>query len=275
MKLRVGIYSLFFLLLIVATSCISSKKVRYFQTHEKRQGVVVDNIPSYLLENTVRFQPDDILGITVNVPGESTVASDYNLPLVPAATSENSTEDVVTQGVGRQAFLISKDGTIDFPVLGEMKVAGYTQGELEKYIKERLKEKIIAQTVVTVRLLNFRITVTGEVNRPGTVVVSKDHINVLEALALAGDMTIYGRRDDIVLLRPKPDGNYQRVSLDISREDIISSPYYFLHQNDELYVMPTKAKAQSADTSPWLNLGMGISSFMMSLVTFVLMLTKK
>jgi len=275
MKNKNIIYFLFCLLLILETSCGSSKKMQYFQSQERRKGKVIPNIPSTLSKNTIRFQPDDILAITVNVPGEQGVANDYNLPLIPAATTENSTEEDVRTGQGRQAFLIGKDGTIDFPVLGIIKAAGYTQGELEKYIKERLKGILLAPSVVTVRLLNFTITVTGEVGRPGTFPVTKDHINILEALALADDMTVFGKRDDILLLRPKPDGNYERISLDISKENIISSPYFFLHQNDILYVMPTKAKSQSADVSPWLNVGMGITSFVISVVTFVVLITKK
>ena len=260
---------------MLEASCSSSKKMQYFQSRERRKGIVVPNIPSYLNKNFVRFQPDDVLAITVNVPGEQGIASDYNLPVIPAATSENTTEESISQGIGRQAFLISKEGTIDFPVLGVIKVAGYTQGELEKYIKERLRGILIAPSVVTVRLLNFTVTVTGEVGSPGTYTVSRDHINILEALALAGDMTVYGKRDDILLLRTKPDGNYERISLDISKENIISSPYFFLHQNDILYVTPTKAKSQTADTSPWLNIGMGITSFAISLVTFAIYLSKK
>ena len=272
MKIKFGIYTFLFLLLILS-SCGASEKVPYFQSRENRQGRIVD-LPSYRMEKVVRFRPDDILGITVNVPGEPAVASDYNLPLVPAATTENATEDFVNQGMGRQAFLINKDGTIDFPVLGIMKVAGYTQNELEKYLKERLKEKIIAPTVVTVRLLNFTIYLTGEVGAPGPKIISRDHINILEALALAGDMTIYGKRDNIVLLRQKLDGGYTRISLDISKESIISSPYYFLQQNDVLYVIPNNAKTQSADISPRLNLIIGVTTFAMSFVTFALMLTK-
>jgi len=246
----------------------------YFQSNANRQGKIVD-LPSYRLESTVRFRPDDILGITVNVPGEPAVASDYNLPLVPAATNENLADDLIFQGVGRQTFLVNKDGTIDFPVLGIIRVAGYTQSELEKYLKERLKERIIVPTVVTVRLLNFSITITGEVGAPGRKLVEKDHINLLEALALAGDMTIYGKRDDIVLIRQKPDGKYTRISLDISNENIISSPYFFLQQNDEIYVMPVKAKAQSADISPMLSVTMGITTFALTLVNFILMLNPK
>jgi len=271
MKIKIGIYSLFFLLLIMATSC-ASRKFTYFQTKEARKGKVVD-IPSLRNKNFVRFQPDDILGITVNVPGEQSIAIDYNLPLIPSATTENSS-DQISQGVGRQTFLVRKDGTIDFPVIGIIKVEGYTQEELEKYLKKLLSEKIMIPTIVTVRLLNFTIWLTGEVGN-GQFTVNRDHINLLEALALAGDMTLYGKRDDIRLIRQKPDGSYTAISLDISNENIISSPYYFLQQNDVIYVMPVKAKAQSADISPMLNVTMGITTFAITLVTFVLMLGKK
>ena len=260
MKIKVGIYSLFFLLLIFSSSC-ASRKVTYFQTKEKRKGEIV-NIPSYRLESLVRFQPDDILAITVNVPGESMVAADYNLPLVPEANSENSGEGIA-QGVGRQSFLIRKDGTIDFPVLGVIKVAGYTQGELEDHLKELLSEKLVAPSVVTVRMLNFTVYFAGEVS--GEVKVSKDHINLLEALSLAGGLPISGKRDDIQIIRQNPDGSYKRISVDISREDIISSPYYFLKQNDVVYVPPIKSKSQSADVSPSYGFILGIATLAISL----------
>jgi len=273
MKIKLGIY--FFLPLVVAfTSCVSSKKATYIQT--ERDPAKIVNIPSYRLENVVRFQPDDILGITVNVPGEQSVAQDYNLPLVPSANTENTGEgSSVDTGMGRQAFLVKKDGTIDFPVLGFIKVAGYTQSEMEDLLKELLKEHLNAPTVVTVRLLNFKITITGEVNSPGKYSVDRDQINLLEALALASDMTIYGRRDNVTLLRQQPDGAYKRVTLDISKENVISSPYFFLRQNDMIYVAPLKAKSQNADISPMFNTVLGSTTFAMSLVTFILMMMKK
>ena len=182
------------------------------------------------------------------------MASDYNLPLIPSATTENSTEGTINSGVGRQAFLIRKDGTIDFPVIGTIKVAGYTQEELEANLKALLMTKLLEPPVITVRLLNFSIFFSGEVGRPGRISVEKDNINLLEALSLAGDMTIFGKRDDVELWRPKPDGSYDRISLDISKEDIVSSPYYFLHQNDHIYVKPISAKTQATETSPRLTL---------------------
>ena len=259
--------------MLVLESCGSSKNAIYFQSEENRKGTIYE-LPSYRNKSLVRFQPDDLLGITVNVPGEPALSSDYNLPLLPKATPESSNEDFVDQGIGRQLYLIKKDGTIDFPVIGNIKVAGYTQGELEDYLNTRLMENLIDPPILTVRLMNFKITVTGEVGNPGRITVDKDNINLLEALTLAGNMTIYGKRDDILLQREKPDGGYLYVSLDISKESTISSPYYFLQQNDLIYVKPNKARTQAADVSPMLSVVMGVSSFVMSFVTFVLLLTK-
>jgi len=266
MKIKIGIYSFFFVLLILATSC-ASRKVTYFQSNENRKGVVVD-VPSYRAESVIRFQPDDVLGITVNVPGAPEIAADYTLPLVPVANSENS-GGTIDQGVGRQTFLIKKDGTIDFPVLGPLKVAGYTQGELEDYFKELLKVKLVDPPVITVRMLNFTITISGEVNAPGIKAITKDHVNLFEALAMAGDMTITGKRDDIQILRENPDGSYKRISVDMSREDIISNPYFFLHQNDEIYVLPTRVKSQSADVSARYGFILGVASLAFTLYLWI------
>jgi polysaccharide export outer membrane protein len=271
MKIKIGIYPVFFLILLLTASC-ASRKVIYFQTKESRKGQMFD-LPSYRLENTIRFKPDDILGITINVPGEPSVASDYNLPLVSSATTENSGNEV-SMGVGRQTFLIKKDGTIDFPVLGVLKVAGYTQEELEKFLKERLAESVKAPTVVTVRLMNFTITFLGELGTLGRVNVSKDHINLAEAIALAGDITITGRRDDIQVFREKPDGGYTVNHLDMSKEDIISSPYYWLQQNDMIYVPPGRAKSQSADISPRYGFVLGVASLAISLYAFLMSIKK-
>ena len=273
MKFKFGIYSLFVLLLIFE-SCGSSKQVTYFQTKENRKGEIVE-LPSYRRESIVRFKPDDVLGITVNFPGESSIAADYNLPLVPVASQEDNLDGVVNQGIGRQTFLVKKDGTIDFPVVGNVKVAGYTQGELEDVLIDSVMRISLDRPIVTVRLANFSIYVTGEVSSPGKISVSKDNINILEALALAGDMTIYGKRDDVLLIRQKPDGGYTRISLDISKEEIISSPYYFLQQNDELYIKPNSAKVRAAEFGPNFSLITGVSSFIMAVVPFVFWIINK
>jgi polysaccharide export outer membrane protein len=232
------------------------------------------NIASYYKESSVRFQPDDVLSITVNLPASSaqSVAYDYNLPVQPVA---NDGDEYINQGLGRQFYKVDKEGKIDFPVLGYIQVVGYTAAELQKYIKSLIYPKMVKEEpIVTVRLTNFSITVTGEVNRPGPITLTKDHVNLLEALAQAGDMTIYGRRDNIQLYREMPDGSIKRILLDISKSDIISSPYFYLRQNDAIYVMPNKVRAQLTDVNPQVGTVLSIGSFLMSLISFVLLLTR-
>jgi polysaccharide export outer membrane protein len=263
---------LFFLLLVSISSCSSYKKVPYLQTGEKVREL---DLSSFYRENTVRFQSDDVLSITVNVLGEQSVASDFNLPLQPSGTTDNSSESFVNQGVGRQTYMVTKAGEIDFPVLGLIKVSGYTQAELEQEMKRLLREYLKVDPVVTVRLMNFRISVLGEVNRPGQYSISKDHINILEVLSLAGDMTIYGKRDDVWLIREMPDGAVKMLSLDISAVEVISSPHFYLRQNDMVYVVPNKVRAQASDVSPQLGTVISVASFLMSFVSFVLLLARK
>jgi polysaccharide export outer membrane protein len=231
-------------------------------------------VSSFYRESTVRFQPDDVLSITINSPASSaqSVAYDYNLPIQPAAT--DGTDTYINQGLGRQTYMVDKEGKIDMPVIGQIRVVGYTASELQKYIKSLIYPKQLKdEPIVTVRLMNFRITVTGEVNRPGQISVPKDHVNLLEALAFAGDMTISGRRDNIALHREMPDGSVKIVHLDISKGDIISSPYYYLRQNDVIYVMPNKARSQVTDVNPQLGTVVSIGSFLISIVSFVLLIT--
>jgi polysaccharide export outer membrane protein len=265
----------FCLLLAVVSSCTAYKKVPYLQfkgSDQKKREVVLS---SFYRENTIRFQPDDIIAITVNVigVGSGAIASDYNLPLQSVDTGES---EVLSGGYGRQTYLVDKNGQIDFPVLGLIRVSGYTQSELQAHIKKLIMAKYLkVEPVITVRLMNFRITVTGEVNRPGQIVTNKDHLNLVEALALAGDMTIYGKRDGILLLRETPDGNIKMIPLDISKAEIVSSPYFYLRQNDVLYVSQTTARARVTDVNPQTSTILGIGSFLISVVSFVLLITNK
>jgi polysaccharide export outer membrane protein len=258
----------FFILLIAVSSCTSYRKVQYLQIEEDHGSDY--QLHSHYKENVIRLQPEDVLSITVNVVGETGLASDFNLPFVPSATSENSTEDYVNMGVGRQTYLVDKDGNIDFPTLGVINVTGYTQSELEKYIKSVITEQYLkVGCVVTVRLLNFGIFLAGEVNRPGRVLIGRDHVSILEALTLGGDMTIYGRRDDVRIYREMPDGTLRAIHLDLTKETILSSPDFFLHQNDMVFVSPMKARAQAVDM-PQLSLIITLGSFLMTLITFSL-----
>ncbi|MDR2621235.1 MAG: polysaccharide biosynthesis/export family protein [Dysgonamonadaceae bacterium] len=267
MKLNLNILKVFSLLLLLcAASCTSYKKVPYFQVEGEQPGAFETS--SYASKSVVRFQPDDVLAITVNVVGEQKIALDYNLPIQPSATSFGGEGTDVNTGIGRQTYLVSKAGEIDFPTLGIIKAAGYSQEELQDYIKQLLRERMKIDPIVTVRLMNFKILVMGEVNRPGQITVSKDRIDLFEAIALAGDLTIFGKRDNVFVRRQLPDGTFRHVKLDISKADVSTSPYFYLQQNDMIYVQPTKTKTLQSDISLWSTV-INVASFLISLATFV------
>jgi polysaccharide export outer membrane protein len=142
-------------------------------------------------------------------------------------------------------YLVNTDGTINFPVLGSVKAAGLTKRQLETLLTDSLSErKLLVDPIVTARFLNFRVTVLGEVGRPTTLNVANERISILEALGLAGDLTIYARRDNVVLIREEGDKKIiKRINL--NNNDILYSPYYYLKTNDIVYVEPRKEKIQS------------------------------
>lgn len=149
------------------------------------------------------------------------------------------------QNVSQQrlvGYLVNQDGNIDFPILGEIHVEGLTRMQVTELIKKRLiEEELIKDPIVTVQFLNFKVSVIGEVGRPGTFDISGDRITLLEALSMAGDLTIYGRRDRVAVIREK-DGKRSILYHDLRSSDIFQSPCYYLQQNDIVYVEPNNAK---------------------------------
>jgi polysaccharide export outer membrane protein len=253
------------LFMLLATSCTSYKKVPYLQDTSNISEI--GEYPTLQKENYIRFQPDDVLAITVNLMGHQEIATDYNLPLQPQATS-HGTETAVDMGIGRQTYMVDKDGNIFFPSLGKIKVAGYTQGELEAKFRELLSNYIKKdEPIVTVRLINFNVYIIGETGTKRCS-VDKDHLNIMEALTLAGGINLSGKRE-IRLVRNLPDGSQKIVPLDVSSVDIVSSPYYYLHQNDMIIIDPTRASAQQVDLQQ-LNVITSLTSFVVSLAAFVL-----
>ena len=164
---------------------------------------------------------------------------------------------------------MDNDGQIDFPVLGRLKVGGLTKREAEGMIREKLLPYLKETPIVTVRMTNYKISVIGEVNRPGTFTVSNEKINVLEALAMAGDMTVYGLRDNVKLIREDATGKRQIVELDLNDADLVMSPYYYMQQNDILYVTPNKAKAKNSDIGNSTTIWVSVTSILVSIASLV------
>lgn len=226
-----------FLLLFVLLflSCTSRKNLVYLQN--------VDSLSKE--EKNARFEPvlqnDDLLSIIVAAEQpEATLP--FNLPQIQGNYQVNENQD------GIKTYLIDSDGFIEFPVIGKIKLAGLTRGEAIKKIELEVKE-YITKPIINLRILNYKISVLGEVNRPGSFKVSSERITLLEALSLAGDLTIYGRRNNILLIR-ESNGVKSFTRIDITKADFINSPHYYLAQNDIILVEPNKTKINSSVVGP-------------------------
>ena len=224
---------------LLFSSC-SIKKFAYFQGADKvdlnKQSAFYD----------ARIMPKDQLDIKVYTISPEASAP-FNMSTVSVSSGGQGSSS--TSGGGSQNYLVSNDGTINFPVLGRIKVTGLTKEECENMILEKIRPYMAAseEPIVTVRQANYTITVLGEVGSPGSIQVSREKINIYEALAMAGDMTVYGHRDRVKLFRENADGTRELHMLDLSDADIMNSPYFYLQQNDMIYVEPSIVKKQQGN----------------------------
>lgn len=255
----------FTLTCILLASCQSYKKVPYLQDSGKVQRAVAE---AKLYD--ARIMPKDLLTIVVSC-SDPELAMPFNLTVAtPVSASQNS----LTNQPALQQYLVDNRGNIDFPVLGTLHIGGLTKGEAESLIKEKLKGYIKENTIVTVRMANYKISVIGEVNAPGTFTISNEKVNLFEALAMAGDMTVYGLRDNVRLIREDADGHQHIITLDMNRADIVQSPYYYLQQNDILYVTPNKTKAKTADISTSTTIWFSVVGTLVSLASLIITIAK-
>ena len=243
---------------LMFTSCQSYKKVPYLQDAE----VVLYNTQDAELYDA-KIMPKDLLTIVVSCTSPELAA-----PFNNATLSYTTTQPVLQQ------YLVDNDGNINFPVLGELHVGGLTKKATEQMIVEKLKPYITESPIVTVRMVNYKISVIGEVARPGTFTISNEKVNVLEALAMAGDMTVYGLRDDVKLIRENANGKQEIIPLDLNKAETILSPYYYLQQNDIIYVTPNKAKARNSDIGTSTSLWFSATSILVSIASLLFNILK-
>lgn len=248
---------LFYLLLVLVSTSCAKRNLVYLSDiqSDANYSVKVENI----IDPTI--QPDDLLKITVNsLNPESNLL--FNAGVL------NSTGDMSGGEVSllNEGYLVDKNGEINFPVLGHVKLAGLSKEEATEEMAARLRE-YVKDPIVNVRFMNFKVTVIGEVNRPASFTVVTDRINILEALGLAGDMTQYGKRDNVLVIREK-EGVRSVTRLNLNDKDILSSPYYYLQQNDVVYVEPDKIKAVQASTNQRNLTILGITSSLLISIMF-------
>ena len=259
-KLQFFAFAFFAALLL--TSCGSTKNVAYFQ-----------NSDSINFENSrflydARIMPKDQITISVN-----TTTPEASLPFNLLLQNAYQQGRTISSGAGGtlMPYLVDNSGNINFPIVGKLHVGGLTKNEAEKLVAEKIRPYMAENEnpVVTVTMASYSVSVLGEVARPGSFQVSREKITILEALAQAGDLTIYGVRDRVKLIREDATGKKSMVTLNLNDANIVNSPYYYLQQNDVLYVEPNNVKAQNSKVGQTTTLWFSATSILISLTSLL------
>ena len=262
---RCFLYTALLGIALLASSCGSTKKIVYFQDLKPGESSIQTATPM-----DIRMKPGDKISIIVN-SRDPQLASLFNLmnisrQLSSARTSGRNATNSSNQNI--IGYTIDNEGYIDFPVLGKVHIAGMTREEITTYLKNELMTKnLVKDPIVTVEYMNLYVSVLGEVNSPGQFSIDRDQITILDAISMAGDLTINGRRENIMVLRQE-DNRQQVYNINLtSGEQIYTSPAYYLQQNDVVYVEPNSMKARQSTVN-----GNNIrsTSFWFSLASFLL-----
>lgn len=244
----------YLIICLISSSCVSNKKIVYFQGAE--------NTIDETKVTEAKIQPNDNLLILVSSP-KVEVSDIFNS--IQINERGNSTQE----SLALQGYIVDKDGYINFPILGRVKLGGLTKNEAINLLQEKISEYVVESTV-NIRFLNFRVTVLGEVNKPGVYTVTNETISLPEALGLAGDMTIHGRRNNVLVCR-EVNGKKEFYRMDMTSPDLFRSPNYYLQQNDIVYIQPNKAKSSGAGYNQ--NLPIWVSVFS-TIITIIALVTK-
>ena len=230
-----------FILFFLFFSCASKKDIVYYQNIDGINNS--QNTASY----EVKIQPDDLLMIIVSAE-DPEIAIPFNLTSVSVPNPNRANLQNANGQLTFQSYLVDKNGDIEFPILGKLQVGGLTRTEVLHLLKEKIGI-YIKNPIINLRITNFKISLQGEVNVPGTYSVDSERVTLIEALSMAKDLTIYGKRNNILVIR-EINGikSYNRV--DITKADFINSPFYYLAQNDVVYVQPNNVKVNASAVGP-------------------------
>ena len=235
---RILVLSYFIAILSFLPSCVSQKKITYFQNENlANDGQVTEISKAYI----AKIQAGDIISVAVSSlsPEASAMFNPYQTMVIGQTQVLNNT---IPQVPG---YLVNEDGYIILPIIGKIQLIGLTTKESTELIT-KLLEKYLQQPTVNIRILNFKISVLGEVTRPSVYTISNEKITLPEAISLAGDLTIFGKRKNILLIR-EADGKREFARIDLTQRDLFNSPYYYLRANDVIYVEPGRGKVTSSE----------------------------
>jgi polysaccharide biosynthesis/export protein len=234
---RLGIF------ILLLSSCAAPKNVTYFQD-------VPDTLRQKMVEMSAYYtpviQPDDILQVSIQTldPAATALLSQQNTSTWPSIGANTGAAGNPT-AVNVSGYLVDKEGYVILPLIGKVMASGKTTDAIRDEIRAKAAE-YYKDPVVTVRFANFKITVLGEVARPSTYVMPSEKVTLLDAIGIAGDLTIYGKRENVMLIRDN-NGKKEFVRFNLNNSNIFTSPYFYLHQGDVVYVEPNKAKVATTD----------------------------
>lgn len=265
MKLKNQIVFAFVSLALLVSSCASTKDIVYFQNKMVNSPEKIDKHAGIVV------QPKDMISIVVSSRNPELVAM-FNLPVV----SYQAGGELIAAGGYNQrlmGYVVDEQGFIDFPVLGKLSVAGKTRWEVAEMVKDKLlQDGYLTDAVVSVEFLNFKVSVLGEVQSPGTFVIEGDKVTVLQAISLARDLTIFGRRDNVSVIREQ-NGHRTIYEINLTDVDLFKSPAYYLQQNDIIYIQPNDVKARQSTTDDKTlrisSIALSSGSLLVSLVTLL------
>ena len=256
--------------LMFAGACTTTKNVAYFQDLADTSKIYTQVIKGTY---EVQIQPDDILEIIINNINPEAAApfnlGNTNPSLIPGSqiiqgpTGIKLNTPPTNNGTG-EGYLVDKNGTINFPVLGKMRVQGLTIPQLKDSLRFKL-DKYLQDPIINIRLLNYKITVLGEVLRPSAYSIPSERVTVVDAIGMAGDLTIYGKRENVLLIREE-NGQRKFIRLNLNSSNIFESSYYYLKQNDIIYVEPNKQKIASTDAIKLRNISLITAAFTLLIV---------
>ena len=257
-----------FLFVLLFFSCKPTKELVYYQNIDGLAGIEKSN--SY----EIKIQPDDLLMIIVSADDrESAIPFNLSSVSVPLAMNVNSGGMINAMGQETmQSYLVDAAGTIDFPVLGKLQVGGLARSDLMQLLETKIT-KYIKNPIINIRLMNFKVSVQGEVTLPGTYPVNSDRVTLIEAISMAKDLTIYGKRNNILVIR-EVNGVKSSNRVDITKADFINSPFYYLAQNDVVYVEPNKTRINGAAVGANTGVIISITSLVITLITLIVTTSK-
>lgn len=249
---------------IIGCSCSTNKKISYFKDIPDSVFLQARNIQTTSFEDPL-IQPNDILQVSIltldpQINNVLTTSNTASYTVQPGNSSSNAAASSIT------GYMVDKNGMIELPMVGKIKVSGMSSIEVRDAIHEKVSV-YYNKPVISVRFANFSITVLGEVTKPATYVVPNEKISVLDAIGMAGDLTIYGKRENVLLIRDSL-GQKQSVRFDLNSSKMFSSPYFYLRQGDVIYVEPSKSKVAASDASKSRSIALVASGLSLLIVLF-------